>query len=327
MKLRELILDIGGHFAKASTEALASHPLAGTIRSEVPAELKRVLGDSGLTFAGSPGQGNWAEIPWMGIFHHEITESATRGFYVVYLFAIEASEVYLCLGQGVTQLRSEFREVAEDEMLRRAALIRDRVPEYAARFVSGPISLGGSTRLARDYDAAVAFYRNYAIGDLPSEEELEGDLRQIVNLYQLLVGRGGTDNVDTAIELNPDGIRTELLLQIEERRRYVRHVRIERSSRASSEAKRIHGFICQGCGFNFERFYGIQGRQFIEAHHLIPLYSLLEGHVVAMDPRHDFAVLCANCHRMVHRGSPCLTISELRSLPGMENLSSLLAET
>jgi HNH endonuclease len=38
----------------------------------------------------------------------------------------------------------------------------------------------------------------------------------------------------------------------------------------------------------------------IEAHHLIPL-SQLKGKRVALDPKNDVAVLCANCHRMVHR--------------------------
>ncbi len=52
---------------------------------------------------------------------------------------------------------------------------------------------------------------------------------------------------------------------------------------------------------------------FIEVHHLRPIASC-PGEI-EVDPRTDMAVLCANCHRMVHRkvGQP-LTIAELRQL-------------
>ncbi len=38
----------------------------------------------------------------------------------------------------------------------------------------------------------------------------------------------------------------------------------------------------------------------IEAHHLKPI-AKLAGKVVELDAKNDFAVLCANCHRMIHR--------------------------
>jgi hypothetical protein len=43
------------------------------------------------------------------------------------------------------------------------------------------------------------------------------------------------------------------------------------------------------------------GRDFIEAHHLRPIATLEEGVPVKYDVAADFAVLCSNCHRMIHR--------------------------
>ena len=37
-----------------------------------------------------------------------------------------------------------------------------------------------------------------------------------------------------------------------------------------------------------------------------------------MDPEKDFAVLCANCHRMVHKTSPPKSIEELRAITGVQ---------
>ena len=153
-------------------------------------------------------------------FHPEVTTSATRGYYVVYLFDTDMSTLNLCLGQGVTAIRDEFGAKAIDEMLRRAALIRDRVPTFTQSFVPGPAQLGGTTRLSRDYGSAVAFFGPYDLGDLPEEGALIQDLRAMVGLYDLLVSRGGLDNVEGLIEYGADQGESDLFQSVEERRRY-----------------------------------------------------------------------------------------------------------
>jgi len=52
---------------------------------------------------------------------------------------------------------------------------------------------------------------------------------------------------------------------------------------------------------DFEECYGKIGKGFIEAHHLRSIATLEEGVAVTYDVAADFAVLCANCHRMIHR--------------------------
>lgn len=56
---------------------------------------------------------------------------------------------------------------------------------------------------------------------------------------------------------------------------------------------------CEVCSFDFEMRYGSRGRGYIEVHHKNPLH--VTGEVVT--ELEDLALLCANCHRMVHRGS------------------------
>lgn len=89
--------------------------------------------------------------------------------------------------------------------------------------------------------------------------------------------------------------------------------RYERNPSLRTAAIKIHGTTCQGCGFSFADVYGPRGEGFIEVHHLRPIASY-PGEI-AVDPRTDMAVLCANCHRMVHRkASQPLAIAELRQL-------------
>jgi 5-methylcytosine-specific restriction enzyme A len=74
----------------------------------------------------------------------------------------------------------------------------------------------------------------------------------------------------------------------------------------------IHGTDCQVCRFSFSR-YGSHGAGFIEVHHLKPLAQQKSEALV--NPRTDMAVLCANCHRMIHRHpDERFTLDQLRAL-------------
>ena len=87
----------------------------------------------------------------------------------------------------------------------------------------------------------------------------------------------------------------------------------ERSRANRDAAIQIHGLTCMVCGFNFEEVYGDIGRDYIEVHHVKPLYSLDEE--VEIDPQNDLVCLCSNCHRMIHRRcDSILSISELKDL-------------
>ncbi|HPS87279.1 MAG TPA: HNH endonuclease [Spirochaetota bacterium] len=73
----------------------------------------------------------------------------------------------------------------------------------------------------------------------------------------------------------------------------------ERNPSLRAKAIEIHGLSCQVCNFNFEESYGSLGENYIEVHHLTPMSSLVSEKEI--DPEKDLAVLCSNCHRMIHR--------------------------
>ena len=89
--------------------------------------------------------------------------------------------------------------------------------------------------------------------------------------------------------------------------------RYERDSRLRARAVSIHGLFCCVCGFDFGKTYGPHGSGFIEVHHIVPLAMDKNSHLV--DPAKDMVVLCANCHRMIHRKQDApLAVDELKSL-------------
>lgn len=86
----------------------------------------------------------------------------------------------------------------------------------------------------------------------------------------------------------------------------------ERNPNLRKRAIKRHGTTCMACGFNFGQIYGIWGEGFIEVHHLVPLAGNAVKERIT-DPEKDLVVLCANCHRMVHRKKGItLTVEELK---------------
>ncbi|ANZ28477.1 hypothetical protein A4U64_26655 (plasmid) [Rhodococcus sp. WB1] len=67
---------------------------------------------------------------------------------------------------------------------------------------------------------------------------------------------------------------------------------------------------CEVCGFDFAQVYPGHGDGYIEVHHRVPLH--VSGEVSStLD---DLILLCANCHRIIHRKKTWLTPDELRQI-------------
>ena len=68
---------------------------------------------------------------------------------------------------------------------------------------------------------------------------------------------------------------------------------------------------CEVCSFDFKQVYGALGEGFAECHHVKPVSLLKPNEKTKIK---DLAILCANCHRMIHRERPWKTIEELKAL-------------
>ena len=76
--------------------------------------------------------------------------------------------------------------------------------------------------------------------------------------------------------------------------------------------KKKFDYTCQACNLKFEKIYGKYNDKldYVEAHHIVPKSEILKkidlNEELGRDEK-DFAILCANCHRMIHKyGCPSL---------------------
>ena len=98
----------------------------------------------------------------------------------------------------------------------------------------------------------------------------------------------------------------------EGRRRLVLHLQRERNQNVvRNKKKQAASLDCEVCGFSFNQVYGSAASDYCEVHHLRPLSEVEDTTQTRIE---DLAILCANCHRVIHLAYPPYTLDELRSM-------------
>jgi 5-methylcytosine-specific restriction protein A len=139
------------------------------------------------------------------------------------------------------------------------------------------------------------------LGIQPSEKGSFGAPRKF---WQLDINKEFENNEDLTGEF-PEG-------KIVERTHKARERNSQVISLAKEKFKKQNGrLFCQVCGFDFEKTYSNIGKDFIEGHHTIAVSEMNPEHKTKVE---DIAMLCSNCHRMVHKKRPWLTMKNIDKL-------------
>jgi predicted HNH restriction endonuclease len=159
------------------------------------------------------------------------------------------------------------------------------------------------------YDGEDRFHwwRAIAEGD-KSQDHFTWVLRD--ELARALVTLGLLDATTDGMTTMPDiDLHLETYGAKEGATKLVLHLRKERNRvLVEKKKKSARALKCEVCTFDFESTYGVR---YCEVHHLVPISSLKENTKVTLN---DLAIVCANCHRVVHLSCPPLTIAQARKL-------------
>jgi len=108
----------------------------------------------------------------------------------------------------------------------------------------------------------------------------------------------------------PPSEKKEVQLYAEGKAKSLTYKTYDRNPRARQACIEHYGYSCCVCGFNFEDAYGDLGAKYIEVHHLHQVADVGEEYMI--NPIDDLRPVCANCHRMLHKTRPPLSISDLK---------------
>ena len=293
MNIKQSLQNILSQYIEAKQAPFLNNELASKISHEYLQPFFDLLSsyEDRYIIKGSSGKGNWADCPWIGIFDSIITTTAQSGYYLAYLFDKEMSGVYLSLQQGVTDILKEYKRSTKDVLSTRSEDFRSRINYLPSDRIE--IKLNSKLQNPKLYEQGSILAVHYTADDLPEEEILISDLKRFLRYYHELIA--------------VDSYEYSYLHEVKQRKL---HDKFDRCSSISAKVKKIKGYKCEACGLNFTDKYGALGNKFIETHHLIPFSSLHEGKTRLSI--NDFAVLCSNCHSMIHRLDDPSNLDELK---------------
>jgi len=105
---------------------------------------------------------------------------------------------------------------------------------------------------------------------------------------------------------------SEIIPHLEGTARKAHITRYERSPINRMLCLAAKGYSCSVCGMDFAQTYGKIGKNFIHVHHAVPVSKMGSNYLV--DPQKELFPVCPNCHAMLHRSDPPLTIEELKNV-------------
>jgi len=141
--------------------------------------------------------------------------------------------------------------------------------------------------------------------DLPGLKRIAEQIRSSINDPEL---SSKLNKVEDDENTDGDSVKEgQVLYKMHKVRERDRKIIDKKKKKVFKETGRL---ACEACDLDFQETYGDLGAGFIECHHLVPLYLFEVSKETKLE---DLALLCSNCHRMIHRDSSISTIKEFKA--------------
>ncbi|MBD8889324.1 MULTISPECIES: MrcB family domain-containing protein [Bacillus] len=336
LTILEKMIKVITEYHKAKRELFKDHPLGTLVRHKIKESLFK---DAELDLkiyhiVGSVGQGRWAEVPWISIFIKNLTISATRGYYIVYLFNADGSGFYVSLNQGWTYFKDKYgTKLGKEKIKKTASIIRGKLNTIPRNMNLLNIDLKGNGDLARGYELGHICGRYYDVSNIPSKEEFIIDLQNLLITYKEiegLIGKRSIEQFNDFILLQEDGVFTDETTNEEEYQLAIQHFIISESVKKSYEvnqkkvrpepiynkggqkqwtrnaslasmAMMLSNYTCEIDDSHKTFISKSTNKPFVECHHLVPIAKQGEFQY-DLDQLENMVSLCPLCHRLIHLG-------------------------
>ena len=304
--IKSLLENITDKYLVVKNNNFTNNELANYIRNKPKKLIKELLPSEDYVIKASAGQTKWADVPWIVVFNKNETDGVQEGVYVAYLFSEDMKRVYLALMHGVEkEFKREGRKYAMQKINAKTADIRANY-RLEGFYSDNNVHLASKGRGAA-YSKAIIYHKTYFASHFPSNNELIKDLMKILSFY---------DNLLMELNVLTEGIDfSKFVGKIEEGKKILRtHFIRERNQKLILKAKQIRKqekgeLRCEVCDISFEEVYGERGQNFIEGHHKKPISKMKDAEKTLIS---DIALICANCHRMIHTKIPWITLEQLK---------------
>lgn len=174
------------------------NPFRNLFDEDIPQAIRNIpeIDTNTYSIKGSYGVGRWTEVPYIVVCNRNVTTSASRGVYVVYLLNKDEHALYLTFGIAVTEILKHLKKMEDADANKLMSLSKLNSPKAmeTLREFSGEIRarLGNIDFQTDDqihsgkeaYDAGTICYKKYTLDNLPSDDVLKRDLLSFLAIYE-----------------------------------------------------------------------------------------------------------------------------------------------
>lgn len=139
--------------------------------------------------------------------------------------------------------------------------------------------------------------------DLPRLKEVSTAIRNGISELA-----GSSESIAELVGQDEETEEGKLLLALHKRRERDASFAKKKKDQTMKSAGAL---VCEVCSFDFKKVFGGHGLGFAECHHDRPISKMAPGEKTKLS---ELRIVCANCHRMLHRGKQWPTLDELRSM-------------
>lgn len=313
------------NFANNDIVKIITKAIPDAITKGVDMDLKKFL------VKGSAGNGQPAEVPWVSIFARDITTSATKGLYLVFLVKADFSGMYLSLNQGFTYFKDKYGTKEGKIKARKASKevrsVLTTIPEDSLF----DIELECSNSLGKGYEAANIAAKYYSIDNIPSSSEIIEDIKTYIIAYEELKGNIGIRTVEQFYDyllLKEDGYEvseeegkeaidevlastsvkeSEATFKGEKKNKKDSIIDNKgkkvypRDSKIAANSLEIAGYQCEVDETHNSFTRRSNGKNYTESHHLIPV-NCQDDFEYSLDVEENICSICSTCHNCIHYG-------------------------
>ena len=318
-----------------NTKNFAGNELVKVITKEIPVLITKGLNIDIKKFLvkGSGGNGQPAEVPWISIFLRDLTTTATKGLYLVFLIKADLTGMYLSLNQGFTYFKDKYGTKEGKIKIRKAAGEVRNVLNTIPKDSLLDIDLNCVNTLGKGYEAGNIAAKYYSVDNMPSDNELINDIRDYLTSYEELRGIIGNRTIeqfydylllkDDGYEINEEKeievidktlasvktnkeqtagfkgekkLRKESIIDNKGRKVYPRDPKV------AANAIEIAQYNCEVDKNHSSFIRSSNGKNYTESHHLIPL-NCQDDFDFSLDVEENICSVCSNCHNCIHYGS------------------------
>jgi len=312
--LSEKLIEFASNYLKdkeAHSKAAKTNPSWKRLVDVIPTELRsQAKLSEKFIIKGSIGTTNINEIPWVGVFDREITKGAQNGYYVAFLFKSDMSGFYISLNQGWTQYKEQYGSRKGKLEIKKSAEKAQAILRTTLDFDLGPIELGAKGSLGKGYELGNICSVSYSMDSLTDDNVLVNSLHALMAVYRELKGLVGTNILHITSAASEEDYQEQAQtadrksipdgpIKIPENSLSHNSVAWFRDPSMAKDALESAGYLCLVDTSHKTFTSKANGKQFVEAHHLVPMEHQ-DKFDYSLDVPENIVALCPICHRKFH---------------------------